>query len=174
MAVPTYTSELAPAEWRGFFVGLNGLFIAIGYCLASYMGLAFYFSNNVVAQWRAPLGLALIWPILIVIITIWTPESPRYLLAVGRTEEAWNIISDLHTTRDDPRQEYSRSEFYQMRKQAEIDMTLPSSWWEMFRKRSYRKRSLLVMALAFIGQSTGVLVIVNYVSVFIPPFRGLY
>ena len=154
MVVPTYTAELAPAELRGFFVGLNGLFIAVGYCLASYMGLAFYFSHNATASWRAPLGLAMIWPIMIVLITLWTPESPRYLLTVGK----------LHASKDDPDQEYARSEFYQMRKQAEADAGLVSTWWEMFRRPSYRKRSILVMALAFIGQSTGVLVIVNYVS----------
>lgn len=152
---------------------MNGLFIAIGYCLASYMGVAFYFSHNAVASWRAPLGLALIWPIMIGLITLWTPESPRYLLTIGKTEEAWKVISKLHASTDDPDQEYARSEFYQMRKQAETDVALVSTWWEMFRKPSYRKRSFLVMALAFIGQSTGVLVIVNYVRVS-PPLTNAY
>jgi MFS family permease len=35
---PVYTAELAPAEMRGFFVGMNGVMIALGYAIASYMG----------------------------------------------------------------------------------------------------------------------------------------
>ena len=38
---PVYTAELAPAELRGFFVGMNGVFIATGYAIASYMGWSF-------------------------------------------------------------------------------------------------------------------------------------
>ena len=150
-------------ELRGFFVGLNGIFISVGYCLATYMGLAFHFVDRPEAQWRAPLGLALIWPVWIVLVTIWTPESPRYLLSKQRSEEAWSIVSRLHVSKDNPNDTYAEEEFFQMRKQAEADARMVSSWLEMFRKPSYRRRSLLVIALAFIGQSTGVLVIVNYV-----------
>jgi hypothetical protein len=127
------------------------------------MGLAFYFTNQPTAQWRAPLGLALIWPVLTALVTIWTPESPRYLLSIRQPEKAWSIISRLHASKKDPDDTYARQEFYQMRRQADADAEMSSSWLEMFRKPSYLKRSLLVMALAFIGQSTGVLVIVNYV-----------
>lgn len=127
------------------------------------MGLAFYFTNQPSVQWRAPLGLALIWPVLMALVTIWTPESPRYLLSIGQTEKAWSIVSRLHSSKEEPDDTYARQEFFQMRKQAEAEKSMNSSWLEMFRKPSYLKRSLMVMALAFIGQSTGVLVIVNYV-----------
>jgi MFS family permease len=36
---PTYSAELAPPKIRGLFVGLNGVMIALGYGLASYMGM---------------------------------------------------------------------------------------------------------------------------------------
>jgi hypothetical protein len=42
-------------------VGMNGVNIALGYGLASYFGLAFFYSKDPVAQWRAPLGIALVW-----------------------------------------------------------------------------------------------------------------
>lgn len=59
---PFYSAELAPPGLRGLMVGMNGVNIALGYGLASYMGLAFYFVDNPQAQWRGPLGIALIWP----------------------------------------------------------------------------------------------------------------
>lgn len=161
---PVYTAELAPPEQRGFFVGMNGVFIAIGYAIASYMGLAFFYSNDPVAQWRGPLGLALIWPFMMLLVICFVPESPRWYLMQGRSEEAWKVISDLHADPADPDQSYARGEFYQMQKQTELDRTLNPSWKQMFTKPSYRKRAFMGIFFAFIGQSTAILVVNNYVS----------
>ncbi|KAF2446316.1 MFS general substrate transporter [Karstenula rhodostoma CBS 690.94] len=56
---PTYSAELAPPGIRGFFIGMNGVNIAFGYAVATYMGMAFYFVEDV-ANWRGPLGIALL------------------------------------------------------------------------------------------------------------------
>jgi MFS family permease len=160
---PVYTAELAPPKLRGFFVGMNGMGITIGYSLASYMGLAFYYvQNDPAAQWRGPLGLALIFPAIQLLVILWAPESPRYLLMKGRVEEARKIVMDLHQVPGDPDQEYARGEFYQMQKQAEFDRSLSPTYKAMFFKKSYRKRTILACGFAFIGQSTAVLVINNY------------
>lgn len=82
------------------------------------------------------------------------PESPRYLLMKGRIEEARKVVFRLHARKDDPDNEFARSEFYQMTKQAEVDRELEPGWIEMFRRPSYRKRSFIAMGFAFIGQST--------------------
>jgi sugar porter (SP) family MFS transporter len=159
---PVYTAELAPPALRGFFVGMNGVLIALGYSIASYMGLAFFYSTDPSTQWRGPLGVALVWPALMLVIICFVPESPRYLLMKGKTEEAWKIVSSLHSDPSDPDEEFARGEFFQMQKQAEMDRTLNPSWLEMFRKPSYRKRVIMGMTFAFIGQSTAILVVNNY------------
>jgi MFS family permease len=143
---------------------MNGVFIAIGYALASYMGLAFFFATDPATQWRAPLGLALIWPFMMLLVIYFVPESPRWYLMQGRNEEAWKVISDLHSDPDDPDQSYARGEFYQMQKQTELDRTLNPSWKQMFMKPSYRKRAMTGIIFAFIGQSTAILVVNNYVK----------
>ena len=145
-------------------MGMNGVNIALGYGLASYMGMAFYYAPYGQAQWRGPLGIALLWPfmMLLVISLPFVPESPRFLLMRNRIEEAREVTMKLHSIRGDPDNEFARSEFYQMQKQAEFDRTLNPSWAEMFRRPSYRKRSFLAMGFAFLGQSTAVLVINNY------------
>ncbi|KEF54374.1 uncharacterized protein A1O9_09540 [Exophiala aquamarina CBS 119918] len=159
---PFYSAELAPPGLRGLMVGMNGVNIALGYALASYMGLAFYYVDNPGAQWRAPLGIALIWPFMMILVCFVIPESPRYLLMKGRIEEAREVVYKLHGKKDDPDNEFARGEFYQMSKQAELDRTLEPGWIEMFRRPSYRKRTFLAMGFAFFGQSTGVLVLNNY------------
>ncbi|KAF2107746.1 general substrate transporter [Lophiotrema nucula] len=159
---PTYSAELAPPGLRGFFVGMNGVNIALGYGLASYMGMAFYFADNETVKWRGPLGLALIWPFMMIGIMFVVPESPRFLLMKGKVEKARDIVYRLHNIKGDPDQEFARSEFYQMQKQTELDRTLEPGWWAMFTRKGYRRRTALAMGFAFIGQSTGVLVVNNY------------
>ncbi|KAK5444276.1 hypothetical protein LTS15_010391 [Exophiala xenobiotica] len=160
---PVYCAELAPPKLRGFFVGMNGMGITLGYSLASYMGLAFYYDqSNPSAQWRGPLGLALIFPVFQLLVILWAPESPRYLLMKGKIEEARKIVLHIHYVPGDEDQEYARGEFYQMQKQAEFDRSLTPTYKAMFFKKSYRKRTLMACGFAFVGQSTAVLVINNY------------
>ncbi|KAI9764617.1 MAG: hypothetical protein M1839_005803 [Geoglossum umbratile] len=160
--IPVYTAELAPPKLRGFFVGMNAMGITFGYVTASYMGLAFYYTKSPAAQWRAPLGLALLFPVAILLVLLMVPESPRWLLMVGRVEEAREIVMKLHYVKGDVNQEYAHGEFYQMQKQTELDRTLRPTWMEMFTRPSYRKRTLVACGFAFVGASTGVLVINNY------------
>ncbi|CAG9950264.1 unnamed protein product [Clonostachys rosea f. rosea IK726] len=159
---PIYTSELSPANLRGFFVGMNGVNVAVGYSLASYMGMAFFYAKEPALQWRGPLGIALVWPVLTLVILMFVPESPRWLLMKGRVDEARDVILKLHTSKDDPEQKFAQEEFHQMQAQSNLEKTLDSSGRALFQRRSYRKRLLIASGFGFIGQSTAVLVINNY------------
>lgn len=137
--------------------------IGLGYATANYFGLAFFYNHNLTIGWRAPLGLALVFPIIVLATLPFLPESPRYLLMKGRNDEAWKVVEKLHKDPNDPGDEFARGEFYQMKQQAAYDKTVPSTWYEMFRRPSYRKRAMFAMLYTFLDQSTGVLVINNYV-----------
>jgi hypothetical protein len=56
----------------------------------------------------------------------------------------------------------ARAEFVQITKQVEYDKQFDVFYLEMFRKPSWRKRSLLGMFVFFANQSTGVLGIGNF------------
>ncbi|KAL3492719.1 general substrate transporter [Aspergillus germanicus] len=163
-----YIPELAPPAYRGFFSGMNGVMIGVGLCLASYIGMGFYFSENVVAQWRAPMGIPIFCPLVLLCVIPFLPESPRYLLLKDRPEEARRIYNDLNTTPKPSPAEISAldEEFTQMKLQAEHDRSLDSSWKAFLTHPVNRKRVFIAIMLGFLGQSTGVFVINNYGQTF--------
>ena len=77
----------------------------------------------------------------------------------GRDAEAERILVKLHANANDPDHTLAAAEFYQIRRQIEIDRTLGSSWLHIIRKPSYRKRALLAIGICGIVQCSGVLVI---------------
>lgn len=159
-----YIAELSQAETRGFFTGLTGVAIACGYTVAALMGLAFSYTTDLNVQWRTPLGLCLVPSTALLVVLFYAPESPRFLLLKDKPEQAWKIISALHHDSIDENQEFIKEEFLQMRTQLEFDRALDSSWLHLFKKPSYRKRTLMACLVTFLGQSTAVLVAAAYVS----------
>jgi MFS family permease len=102
--------------------------IALGYALASYMGMAFYYASGPAAKWRGPLGVALLFPLIMLAILPFVPESPRFLLMRGKVDKARDIVLKLHSIPNDPDNEFARGEFYQMSKQADLDRTIKVTW----------------------------------------------
>lgn len=132
--------------------------LCIRYTLTGYIGLGFYFYDSKDA-WRAPYALTMIPPIILCAGIYWMPESPRYLLLKGRNEEAWAIITRLHSDPSDPQDEFAKREYYQMHRQIEFDATMRPGYKEMFTRPSYRKRVFITVTLLVCVMSSGVLVI---------------
>lgn len=89
---PMLISEVSPKQLRGTLVSIYQLMVTagifLGYC-ANY-GTKSY--NNSV-QWRVPLGLNFAWALLMMFGMTFVPESPRYLVQVGKVQEAQRSLS---------------------------------------------------------------------------------
>jgi SP family arabinose:H+ symporter-like MFS transporter len=87
---PMYIAELAPAKYRGTLVSLNQLAIVIGILVA-------FFSNWLlvdtgVNNWRWMLLVMAAPAVLLFFSLFLVPESPRWLVAQNRNDEALQIL----------------------------------------------------------------------------------
>ena len=136
---------------------MNGVGIAVGYALATYMGLAFYHATEMSTQWRGPYGISLIFTALPLIVMAFVPESPRFLLMQNRIEDAKGVVRSLHNLANDNEHHFAMVEFYQMQRQIEYDRTMDPSYWQLLKRSSYRKRIIMSAGYAALGQSTAIL-----------------
>ena len=94
-----WQSELSKASSRGSHVSAFGIFAGIGLVLALWIDFGTSYASSSFS-WRFSLAFPMLLSF-IVMSTIYTlPESPRWLMKVGRDKEAANILQLLH---EDPR-----------------------------------------------------------------------
>jgi SP family arabinose:H+ symporter-like MFS transporter len=87
---PMYIAELAPAKYRGSLVSLNQLAIVIGILVA-------FFSNYLLVDtgennWRWMLLVMAAPAVLLFFSLFMVPESPRWLVARNRNDEALKVL----------------------------------------------------------------------------------
>jgi sugar porter (SP) family MFS transporter len=92
--VPMYVSETASAPKRGQLVLVEGVFALSGLAIASWVNFGMYHTAGPVS-WRFPIALQLVFIIVLLSLTPFLPESPRYLVKKGRIEEATAIMARL-------------------------------------------------------------------------------
>lgn len=147
--IPIYISEISPAKWRGTFVSFYQLFIVIGilgaYC-ADYGMIAW--ANN----WRWMLAVPLVFAATNLLMLLFLPESPRWLIKQGEEEAAREVITRMGVASEDA------AEMLRTRQTSQKGSPRLS---ELFRG-STGYIVLLGSLLAVFQQITGINVIINY------------
>lgn len=96
MIVPLYIGELAPAKYRGRMVAFNNMSVTFGQLIASAIGAGLAEVRG--EGWRGTVGIGAFPAIALGIMLFWCPESPRQLVAHGRTEEAAVVLLKIYPT----------------------------------------------------------------------------
>jgi SP family galactose:H+ symporter-like MFS transporter len=95
-AAPVYISEVAPPDIRGRLVTFFQLSVTVGIVVAYGVGLAFEPSEG----WRWMLGLGALPAIVLGLGMLRMPQSPRWLVMVGRGYDARQTLREIRL--DDP------------------------------------------------------------------------
>ncbi len=152
---PLYIAEISPARFRGRLVAIMQFNVVFGI-------MAAFLSNYLIArmelgpvEWRWMLGIQAIPSALFFFLLFPTAESPRWLVAKGRTDEARAVLAKLGVDAAGGIDQEI----------AEIQESLSHAHQEtgdsLF-QRKYRKPILLAMAIAMFNQLSGINALMYY------------
>lgn len=85
---PVYLSEISPKQYRGGIVAKYQLMITIGLFMA-------FIIDTIFDQWQWMLGVVAIPSVVLLILTFWLPQSPRWLILKGYHDRAKAIIAKI-------------------------------------------------------------------------------
>ncbi|KXN88486.1 High-affinity glucose transporter [Leucoagaricus sp. SymC.cos] len=171
MTVPLYNTEVAPPKIRGFLVGLTQEMLGIGFVVANWVGYGCQFIDSDVS-WRLPLGLQLVPAGLLLIGIQFLPNSPRWLLEVGRDDEAKDIVYYLHGNSDDNRvaaeKEYQEM-YVTIKAEAAVRSRKISDLWA---SKAMIHRSFVAIAVQVFCQFTGINVFCQFTGINVINYFG--
>ena len=155
VAAPAYSIEIAPPHWRGRCTGFYncGWFGgAIPAAIVTY-GCQFIDNNY---SWRIPLIGQALACVIVMISVFFIPESPRFMMANGREEEALAFLVKYHGN-GDPNSRLVRLEIEEMREGIKLD-GIDKTWWDyrpFIQSHSGRWRITQVLMISIFGQFSG-------------------
>ncbi|KAI8633194.1 general substrate transporter [Xylariaceae sp. FL1651] len=91
---PVWQGETSKATWRGKLIIIEMIMNIFGFSLSNWVTFGLSYAPGSVA-WRFPLALQFLFIFILFATVPWLPESPRWLIAKGRLEEADVILADL-------------------------------------------------------------------------------
>jgi len=164
---PMYIAEIAPAHLRGRFVSLNQMTIVIGILAAQVINLliadkvpkgatdAFIQASwNGQIGWRWMFYACAVPAIAFFLLTFLVPESPRWLVKVGKSEKAFPTLKKIGG------EDYARKEMNNI--QATLDDISEKVDFKTLFKPAYGVILLIGIFLAVFQQWCGINTVFNY------------
>jgi sugar porter (SP) family MFS transporter len=155
VAAPAYAVEVAPPHWRGRCTG----FYNCGWFGGSIPAAVITYGCNYMKTdmgWRLPLILQAFACLIVIVGVFFIPESPRWLMANGREEEALAFLVKYHGN-GDPNSALVRLEIEEMRDGIRVD-GIDKVWWDyrpFMMSHSGRWRLAQVLMISIFGQFSG-------------------
>lgn len=147
---PLYISELADEQHRGSMISVYQLMITIGIVLAFVSDALFSYYG----AWRWMLGIVAVPGAIFLIGSIFLPESPRWLILRGRSQEALKTLTAIRPSAREAQVELD---------EIENRPSLPQRGLSLFMQNANFRRSVsLGVGLQIVQQLTGINVIMYY------------
>ncbi|KAK7539493.1 general substrate transporter [Phyllosticta citribraziliensis] len=154
LAYPTHRGKYTSAFWTMYYLGA---------ILASWTTFGTEEFNNS-WSWRIPTILQAGYPCLQLLFVWWLPESPRWLIAKERTEEARLLLTKYHAGGDDhsPLVETEVSEIVNTIRLEQASNA--TGWGTLVATAGNRKRLLIAVCLGAFAQWNGIGVVSYYLT----------
>ena len=166
---PLYIAEVSPASHRGRLVSLNQFAVVVGILLAQIVNWriampvpehasneALFGTWNVQLGWRWMFTAVAIPAVIFLAASFAIPESPRWLLVRGRTEQALRILRKIGGS-----EEYASAESLTISAALKDEETQTVSWLGLLQP-GVRTVLLVGIVLAVLQQWSGINILFNY------------
>lgn len=100
MTVPIIQTEIAAPHARGLMVGIEYTFLIAGYMLSCWVDYGFHFLLPDNMSWQGPFIVQIGLSLLLVVMSFFLPETPRWLAKNGFMKESLQTVADLHSSGD--------------------------------------------------------------------------
>jgi major inositol transporter-like SP family MFS transporter len=155
--VPVYLAELAPYEIRGSLAGRNELMIVIGQ-------LAAFAVNAIIGNlwsefggvWRIMLAVAAVPAVALFFGMLRMPESPRWLISKGRTQDALAVLKTIRSS------DRAEAEMADVKHLADEEKEMNLSGWAALKNKWILRILLVGIGLGVAQQLTGINSIMYY------------
>jgi sugar porter (SP) family MFS transporter len=167
VSAPTFVSEMAHPRWRGPLSGLLQTNYFVGSIIASWVTYGTAYLDSELA-FRLPVWLQMVSSGIVGCGIFFSPETPRWLVAHGRLDEAKQVLANLHG-------EGSVDHPFVRLQMAEMTSQIPKEgsdkrWWDyrdLFNTRAARRRMICVVGMAWFGQYSGNALVSYYFPVIV-------
>ncbi|OJD28028.1 hypothetical protein ACJ73_00558 [Blastomyces percursus] len=161
--IPVYCSEIAPPSIRGLLGGMQQWMIGWGFFVAQWVGFG---SSHVrhSFSWSFPLSLQAFPALILIIGTLFLPESPRWLIEHGQLQSGRDVLIRIHSNHTPPNTSLIDKEHKQICETVSIEKRESSkSWREIFiTNPSWRRCIILAAGIQTFTQCSGVNIIQYY------------
>lgn len=173
-AIPIWQVETSKAHHRGALIVFQLVTNIFGISITNWMNYGFTYLPNSGVSWRFPLGFQIFFALVTMLLVVFLPESPRWLVLKGKREKATEIIGRLwdKPTNDPVVVEEEQLLAYSVDHEAEVQR-VPIK--EIFRngKQQTLRRILLGMGTQFMQQIGGTNVVATYMPVVLTRSFGM-
>ncbi|KAI8809276.1 hypothetical protein BJ742DRAFT_677004 [Cladochytrium replicatum] len=160
MVVPVYISEVARTRLRGRMVSIQQLMITLGIFSASSVNAILLNTASGDLMWRTALAIQVLPGVLLMLILLLLPFSPRWLVNQGRDAEAVNVLAKLRSL--DPKSDFVMHEYIEIRTAIDYERRIGDTTWTEVFKPGIRDRVAVGVLIQFFQQWTGINVIMYY------------
>ncbi|NWF89760.1 MAG: sugar porter family MFS transporter [Ignavibacteriaceae bacterium] len=151
---PMYIAEISPAKYRGRLVAITQFNIVLGILLAFFSNYIITELNLGETEWRWMFGVQAVPAIIFFSLLFFTPSSSRWLIAIGKIEEAKEVLRKCGTDSGSIEEEVSEI-------QISLDLEHHQIKESLFQKK-YTKPILLAAAIAMFNQLSGINALMYY------------
>ncbi|KAF7879398.1 hypothetical protein EAF04_000594 [Stromatinia cepivora] len=169
MIVPMYNAEVAPPEVRGSLIALQQLAICAGIMISFWIDCGTNYIGGTGASqpdavWLVPICLQLFPAVILFIVILFMPFSPRWLVHYGREQEARKVLARLRYL---PQEHESIAELWPGLQEltwmntAKLQFVAVGS---LFRTKAMFRRVIVATVTMFFQQWTGINAILYYAA----------